>query len=504
MSVVPYSHSNSSNRSVGVTVIRRSTSALSLNTYDNSKRNNNDEERSISIKDIKQFIYQLCKDKQFRLAESVLSKIDMQTALRSRQIDIDSNLIFNVCLSDEGEPITDQKQSGRCWLFSITNVIRIFVARQYNLEQFQLSQSYLYFYDHLAKANWFLESMIDLANQPLDSRTVQYLLSGSAAQDGGAYDMAVALIQEYGLVPQSIYTESFNTSSSNHLDELLNSKLREYALELRTMINQQLGKNESMREVRQLKREQMKEVFRILATCCGMPPAPTDTFEWEFYDKNKRYQRIVTSPLNFVRSHTGSYDISSTIVLVNDPRHSFNQIYTVDKLGNVVGSQRQVKYLNVSIEQIKLFTKQTLQDKVPVWFGCDVEKASNMDKGVMDLHLCEITQEDAFGTGASVNMTKKERLEMGDSSMTHAMMFTGVHVNHDTGRPKKWKVENSWGPKACNHGFFVMSDDWFSEYVYQVAILRSRLPVELLRIYDNSRVTVLPCWDPLGALAKAG
>lgn len=106
---------------------------------------------------------------------------------------------FNIKIPLEGSPVTNQRASGRCWLFASTNVFRVAIMKKHNLKEFELSQAYLFFWDKLEKANWFLEQIIDTAQEDLDTRLVQELLA-APVNDGGQWDMVVNLVAKYGLV----------------------------------------------------------------------------------------------------------------------------------------------------------------------------------------------------------------------------------------------------------------------------------------------------------------
>jgi bleomycin hydrolase len=147
--------------------------------------------------------------------------------------------------------------------------------------------------------------------------------------------------------------------------------------------------------------------------------------------------------------------------LINDPRNDYNHLYTVDRLGNVVGG-RLTRYVNTDSDQLKKLAIQVLKSGSPVWFGCDVGKFSSRKYGVMDLDIHDYK----LGFDIEFNLSKADRLILGESLMTHAMVFTGVHVVD--GKPVRWRVENSWSDTSGEKGFWVMRDSWFDEYVYQV------------------------------------
>ncbi|KAM0754251.1 bleomycin hydrolase [Meredithblackwellia eburnea MCA 4105] len=439
------------------------------------------------------------------LAQTVLHKNDFLAALIKRDAGIRDLQVFNVMIPQEGTPVTNQKSSGRCWLFAACNVIRIAMIKKYNLESFELSQSYLFFYDSLSKANYFLETMLELAEEPIDSRIITFLLE-APENDGGQYSMIQNLIEKFGLVPQSVFPESFNSSNTSKLDALLTTKLREFALELRALVKvtknaaREVGVDggdrleEVLQSARKRKVEQMEEIYRILAITLGTPPQPHTPFTWEYYDKTKKYHSITTTPMEFYKTYS-TVDVSRAISLINDPRNEYGQSYTVQHLGNV-WEGRPVLYVNTEIGDLKKVAVDLLKAGTPVWFGCDVGKSSNSSLGIMDTELYDV--EGAFGT--SYGMSKAERLVTGDSQMTHAMTLTGVHLDAD-GNPVRWRVENSWGEAACDKGYMVMTDTWFTEHVFQIVADRAVVPKPLVDVYDNGKAKVLMPWDPMGALA---
>ncbi|GAA6061593.1 hypothetical protein JCM10212_000901 [Sporobolomyces blumeae] len=454
---------------------------------------------AISLEAIDDWHDELERDPKWRLAATILPRVDMNFVLQNRAAKIDDQMVFSDKIKFEGDPVANQLASGRCWLFAMTNVVRIHTAKKWNLASFQISQSALFFWDHLSKANWFLEQMLDLADDPLDDPTVRHMLSQGPAQDGGQWSLAVSLVETFGLVPQTVYPESFNSSNWKELDTLLTSKLREFALDLRVCwaTSRKTKKRSAAKEAtRALKEDQLKVIYRILTISCGTPIKPDEEFTWEFTDKSGQYRSLTTTPLDFAKKHAG-YDVSSTVTLVHDPRHPYNTVLTVERLGNVVGAP-PLRYLNVDIAVLKDIATHLIQDNIPVWFACDVDQSSMPNEGFMDVRIWNY--DDAFGT--SVRMNKEERIRLGDSAITHAMMLTAVHLDSKTGESVRWRVENSWGPLAGNKGFLVMTDRWFSEYVFEVAAPRSHVSAKLLDIFDHAETRSLPPWDPLGTAAQ--
>ncbi|KAH9808253.1 peptidase C1B, bleomycin hydrolase [Melampsora americana] len=447
------------------------------------------------------------RDDKAQLASTLLSKQHIASALLNRKAISADKQIFSHTLTVQPTPVTNQKSSGRCWLFATCNVVRMGIVKKFNLGDFELSQSYLFFYDHLEKCNYFYENMLDLIEEPIDSRIISHL-SSSPLGDGGQWDMVVGLVEKYGLVPKSIYDESYNSSNSSGINTFLTSKIRDHALELRQIYKDtkahamdNLGQDSNsatiagVQAARQAKEVMMAEVYRCLAIALGSPPSPTETFQWDYLDKSGKAHSLVSTPLDFYHKHCAGFQASEYISLINDPRNSYNNSYTVERLGNVWGG-RPIRYVNTSTDVLKSLVIKMIKADKPVWFGCDVGKMSNSSYGIMDTEL--IDYEAAFGVTS--HLSKSERLQMVDSAMTHAMVITAVHLD-EQGKPVRYKVENSWSDTAGDHGYFVMTDAWFDEYVYQIVLPKSFTPESLRQIYDDSNPSVLPPWDPMGSLA---
>ena len=409
----------------------------------------------------------------------------------SRNIASDVAMTPNFSVEIQTGAVANQKQSGRCWMFAALNTMRHPLQDQFNLKGFELSQNYTNFWDKFEKSNFFYENVIATANLPLGDRKVDFLLA-TPQQDGGQWDMLCALIEKYGLVPKSIMPETYNSSRSMELNSTLNTKLRKDAIELR----QQVAAGKSEDEINATKTQMLNEVYRLLVFTLGKPPVK---FDWEYTDDDKQYhiEKDLT-PQSFFKKFVG-WNLEDYLSLINSPTEDkpYNHLYTVDLLGNVVGG-RQVRHLNLKIEDFKALAIKQLQAGETVWFGSDVGKSSDRKEGIMDTNVYQ--REDLLDIDLS--MSKAERLDHGESLMTHAMVLTGVDLVN--GKPTKWKVENSWGEKAGNFkGYFIMSDAWFDEYVYQVVINRKYLTPEQQQVEDaeHDNPTVLKPWDPMGALA---
>ncbi|BDR57308.1 C1 family peptidase [Xylocopilactobacillus apis] len=396
--------------------------------------------------------------------------------------------VFSIDL-DTGD-VSNQRRSGRCWMFAALNTMRHDIQKKLKLDKFELSQNYTFFWDKFEKSNYFYENVINTANEETDSRRFDFLMT-TPQQDGGQWDMLCAIIEKYGIVPADIMPDNANAKDSSALNQTLNTKLRHDAVTLRDAIKN--GK--TVAEVSSMRQLMLQDIYRMLVFALG--PVPTN-FDWEYLDKDKNYHREADlTPKTFYDKFLG-WNLADYISVINSPTKDkpFNQLYTVDMLGNIVGG-REVRHLNLEMDRVKELVVAQLKDGESVWFGSDVGKSSDRQKGIMDPSI--YTLDSLFSTDFS--MSKADRLDYDESLMTHAMVITGVDLVDD--KPTKWKVENSWGDKAGSKGYFVMSDEWMSEFVYQVVINKKYLTSEEQYVYDSqyNEPTVLKPWDPMGALA---
>ena len=387
-------------------------------------------------------------------------------------------------------PTTNQKSSGRCWGFAGLNLFRIYLGRKHNLRDFQFSQSYFMFWDKLEKSNYFLESIIKTTDKDWNSRLIMHLLA-NPIQDGGQWDMWVNLVEKYGVVPQSEMPESYSSSKSMRMNRMITRKLRENAIQLRNMKH----KNASNNDILIKKKEMLEQIYKMLTIHLGNPP---NTFDWQIRDKKKNFIKFENlNPKSFYNDHIG-LKLDEYVCLIHCPMSDkeYNKVYSVNFLGNVVEGN-PIKYLNVEIDDMKKATISSLKNDEPVWFGCDVGKHFHRDLGVMDIDLFnyDLFYDLKFG------MDKASRLEYGDSQMTHAMLFTGVDIDSKN-KPKKWRVENSWGNKGGDKGYHIMTDKWFDEYNYEVVVHKNHIPQKFLDLLYNEKPIQLDPWDPMGALAR--
>ena len=422
------------------------------------------------------------------------SKISMNAATRTdvRKVAMNWDAFRDIdhTFSDKvsGEmKATSQMRSGRCWGFAGLNLLRVYLGRKYKLKNFEFSQNYFIFFDKLEKANYFLENIIETVEQSIDSRLVMHLLS-SPIQDGGQWDMFVNLLKKYGTVPKKVMAESHQSSNTAQMNKLVTRKLREFALQLR----EASSKGKAPSELRTMKEDMMSTIYQMLCISLGTPP---EKFDWSIRNKKDKFQRFTDlTPQKFYKEHVG-INLDDFVCLINDPRSftEYNKTYTVEYLGNVSGGNI-IRYLNLETDELRKYTIKSIKADDPVWFGCDVGKFFTRQFGVMDMNLFEF---DRF-YGTTFSMNKAQRLEYGDSVMTHAMLFTGVDLKDK--KPTKWRVENSWGADHGEKGFDIMTDPWFDQFMYEVVIHKKHLAKKIVDMY-NMKPIGLPPWDPMGSLA---
>ncbi|HEM5825654.1 TPA: aminopeptidase C [Streptococcus suis] len=418
--------------------------------------------------------------------ENAVSHNGLLKSLETRQSAIDNDYVFSIDLTKDA--VSNQKASGRCWMFAALNTFRHKLISDFKLENFELSQAHTFFWDKYEKSNWFLEQIIATADQEIGSRKVKFLLD-TPQQDGGQWDMVVALFEKYGVVPKSVYPESISSSASRELNQYLNKLLRQDAQILRDL----LAKGASPEEVQTQKENLLQEIFNFLAVNLGLPPR---SFDFAYRDKDNVYHRDTNvTPQAFYEKYVG-LKLSDYVSIINAPTTDkpYNKSYTVELLGNVVGAPA-VRYLNVEMNRFKELAIAQLKDGESVWFGSDVGQSSNRQTGIMATNTYDFSS----GLGIHFHQDKAGRLDYSESLMTHAMVLTGVDLD-DNEQPLKWKVENSWGDKVGDKGYFVASDSWMDEYTYQIVVRKEFLTQEELAAYQ-AQPQVLAPWDPMGALA---
>lgn len=420
----------------------------------------------------------------YRMAQNAVTRVSIDDVALNREVVNAADHSVSHLLDDW--KVTNQQRSGRCWLFAGLNLLRVGAMRKMGLKEFEFSQNHAMFWDKIERANYFLEAIITTADRDADDRTVAYLLD-TAADDGGQWNMFVAVVRKHGLVPKDFMPETQSSSHTGSMNKVLKRVLRQGARSVRAAARR------SLEEARAEKAEVLAVVYRVLCIHLGTPP---EQFWWQWTDKDRNFHREGwLTPQQFAERYV-DLPLDEYVCLVHDPRPTSpaGRTFTVEYLGNVIGAP-PVTYLNVGIDVMKDLAAATLQSGEPVWFGCDVAQMMSNEYGLWDPELYDLAS--LYDTRFS--LTKAERLRYRETQMTHAMLFTGVDLVD--GRPRRWRVENSWGDDKGRQGFYTMNDAWFDEYVFEIAARRQALPEALQAAVDTEPV-VLPAWDPMGSLAR--
>lgn len=436
--------------------------------------------KSIDVNEIKVWEEEYEKD----LSRVILKRALTSTELNQIALKQESKAFSTFMFSKEIKtlPVTNQKKTGRCWIFAGLNVLREIIAKENKLKDFELSQNYIAFYDKLEKINYFLESVDDFLESDKDDRTLQHLVR-TGIQDGGQWDMFVALIDKYGIVPKNAMDETANSSSTKIMNQFINLKLREYVAKARD--------NKNKKE--QFKQQTLKELYSFLISNFGNPPK---TFDFEYVDKDNNYNLESNyTPKVFADKYIGNI-LDEYVSIINSPTDDkpFNKTYTVAYLGNVIEG-RKIKYLNLEMKDLKKMVIQQLDNDEVVWFGSDVQYYGDRVEGIWADDRFDYEKVLGFG----LNLEKSSMLDFGHSQMNHAMVITGYAMKE--GKPTKYKIENSWGDKTGKKGYYLASDSWFEKFVYQAVINKKYLSEEQKKIWKEEPIVLKP-WDPMGSLAK--
>ena len=435
---------------------------------------------------VSEFDERFRSDPKSNLMQNVVTRRDVNEVALDHSIVREAEHTFSTRLDDWG--VTNQARSGRCWMFAGLNMFRVDSKDVLNVKEFEFSQNYVMFWDKLERANFLLEAIIETADRPVDDRTVAWLLS-RGVEDGGQWDMFVNVVRKHGVVPKSVMPETESSSNTMRMNTMLNYQYRQGAKRIRDLYATEAG----MDELRDSKEECLGAIYQILSIHLGTPPTQ---FFWQWRDKENEFRRDgEMTPQEFAARYVTT-PMEEYVCLVHDPRASSpeGRTFTIQYLGNVVDGAA-VKYLNVDIDLIKSITQRMLEEGKPVWMGCDTGKQMDRDKGLWDAELFDYAG--VYGTDFSLD--KAARLEYHQTRMTHAMLFTGVDVVD--GKPRRWRVENSWDDKVGDKGFCLMNDSWFAEYMFEIAAPKSYLPQELQDAWDEAPIE-LPPWDPMGSLAR--
>lgn len=380
--------------------------------------------------------------------------------------------------------ITDQQRSGRCWLFTGLNVLRSQMMAKNGLPELKLSQNYNFFFDQLEKANLFLQGIIDRAERPMDDKTVDWLFRNPLS-DGGQYTGLSDNLMKYGVVPAEAMQETFTANNTSKLNSLISLKLREYGLELRRMH----GEGKSGKEIQVRKEEMLGDVYRMLALTLGEPPT-----EFVFTRRDKDGKAVSTktyTPQSFYKEFAGNDLKNDYVMLMNDPSREYYRLYEID-FDRHAYDGRNWTYVNLPVEDIKKMAIESIKDSTMMYFSCDVGKFLDRERGVLDIDNFDYSAL----MGTDFGMDKADRIRTYASASSHAMTLVAVDLD-ENGKPRKWMVENSWGPGA-NDGHLIMTDRWFDEYMFRLVVDKKYATPETLEILKQKPV-MLPAWDPMFA-----
>lgn len=378
--------------------------------------------------------------------------------------------------------ITDQHQSGRCWLFTGLNVLRAKMIDEQQLASMEFSQNYLFFYDQLEKCNLFLQGVIDTKHLPMEDRQVEWLFK-NPLNDGGQFTGVSNLVMKYGVVPAEVMPENYQSNNTAAISNLLKLKLREYGLKLR---------NQKDRHAPAALKEQMlTEIYSMLVRAFGVPPTE---FEWTRRDKDGNAVETKSyTPKSFYKEYFGDMDLEKDFVMVmNDPSREYHKVYEIDYDRHVYDGDNWL-YLNLPIDEVKALAIASIKDNTAMYFSCDVGKFLDRKKGTLDMSRYDYESL----MGVDFPMNKEERVRTFASGSSHAMTLIAVDLDEE-GNAKKWMVENSWGAQAGWQGNLIMTDEWFEEYMFRVVVDRKYIPAETLKLLEQEPI-MLPSWDPMFA-----
>ena len=410
------------------------------------------------------------------------------SSIATLAVNADNAAMIDTHFSDKVKTkgITDQKSSGRCWLFTGLNVLRAKMIDKYDLPAMEFSQNYLFFYDQLENANLFLQGIIDTKDLPFDDRKVDWLFSNPLS-DGGQFTGVSNLIVKYGLVPSDAMPETYQSSNTSNMASLLKLKLREDGLDLRKANEE----GASAKKLQKMKLEQLSEIYRMLALCLG---EPVKEFEWTRCDASGNIvSRKTYTPKSFYDEYIGEDLENNYVMVMNDPCREYGKVYEIDYDRHVYDGHNWL-YINLPVERIKEMAIASIKDNTAMYFSCDVAKFLDRKKGVLD--LANFDYESLMGV--TFGMDKRERVQTHASGSSHAMTLIAVDICEENGKPVKWMVENSWGAASGYKGCLIMTDEWFDEYMFRLVVEKKYVPADVLQMLDQ-KPELLPAWDPMFA-----
>ncbi|MBT3934644.1 MAG: C1 family peptidase [Bacteroidetes bacterium] len=395
-----------------------------------------------------------------------------------------SSLDFNFKYKVITNGISDQKSSGRCWLYTGLNTLKPVILGNSNLSSFDFSHTFNFFWDQLEKSNLFLEGIIATRDKALNDRTVDWLFKNPIG-DGGQWTTFADIVQKYGVVPQSAMPETHSSENTRHMSSFIKLKLKEDALDLRDM--HAAGKNED--DIRTAKNNMLKDIYKILVINLGEPPTE---FDWRYKNNEGILSDFKTyTPKSFYAEFFG-VDLANYVMFMNDPTRAYHKVYEIEYDRNMIEGYNW-KYINLPAADLKKMALTSLKNNEGMYFSCDVGKFLDSKNGTLDV--------DNYNYNAlfdvEFGMDKKERIQTYSSGSSHGMALIGVDVDEKE-NTTKWLLENSWGAASGYKGHLVMTDEWFNEYMFRLVVNKEYIPAKILKILKEE-ATLLPPWDPMFA-----
>lgn len=416
-----------------------------------------------------------------RALKNGLATSDIRTFALNQDNQTELNTYFSNSVPSKG--ITDQKSSGRCWLFTGLNVLRSQLINSKKLEELEFSQVYLFFYDQLEKSNLFLQAVIDTHKSPMDDKTVQWLFQHPLS-DGGTFTGVADLVTKYGLVPKGVMPETFASNNTSRFTSFLKRKLREDGLILRES-------KKTGNELQQQKEKMLADIYHILVLGFGEPPT---SFTWAPKDSKGNYRETPRqyTPLQFYQQMFDGNLNDDYVMLMNDPTREYWKTYEIQYDRHTYDGHNWC-YLNVPMDEIKQAAIASIKDSTMMYMSCDVSKELDSERGLLDLKNYDYSSI----LGVQFGMDKRQRILSFDSGSTHAMTLKAVDLDPQ-GKPLKWEVENSWGATSGFKGHLIMTNEWLNEYLFRLVVNKKYLSSKILKA-SQQKPTLLPCWDPMFA-----
>ena len=437
---------------------------------------------SITSKDLENYIKNYDSNPMHKVMQNVLAKNKITKSIKINDSKLYNRHIFEIDIPTM--KATNQQSSGRCWIFAGLNILREIVGKKLKLNEFELSQNYIAFWDKFEKINYILENIIELCPRDYDDRTLSHVLK-EGFQDGGQWDMFANIVRKYGVIPKVAMDETEQSSATKESNFVIVNSLRKFAA-----LASKLYREEKIEEIKKQKNILLQKLFNFLCMCFGKPP---EKFDFEYKDSSKTYHYLKDlTPLSFYKTYLdGVVDDYISVVNAPTPSKPFYNIYTIKYINNVIGGKK-ITYLNLPINEMKELCIKQLENNELIWFGSDSGKFR--DESCWDNQMFDY--KNVFDI--DLNTDKGEMLDYHISAMDHAMVITGVSFKEGK-KPGKWKIENSWGDKV-NGGYHLMTDSWFDNYVFQTVINKKYLTKEQLDVLNKNYIELEP-WDPMGTLA---